>query len=194
MLMLTFLTVHSTLIDLSDLPNGAFIMPLDALNTLLKFGHFFSNSCFCIQLLDHVLTSLLLYSLEGLCKGTYTLPKQHKRRSGISFTAVSFVSVMWHCNVGSICGDTLQQSSISKHSALFVHIMCAIVTASCMRSGESVSPDIDLLISVVSASQWGEFLYSDQESNHFNHFNHFINCYQNEISLNWLCRPKPSFM
>lgn len=55
-----------------------------------KKGHF-SNSCFSSQLFAYVLTCLLLYSLKGLYKGTYTLPKQHKRRSGIRFTVVSFV-------------------------------------------------------------------------------------------------------
>lgn len=90
---------------------------------------------------DYVLTCLPLYSLKGLYKGTYTLPKQHKRRSGIRFTVVSFLfNDMWHCYVGSICGDTLQQfSHLWTCWSLFVHNMSAIVSPSCMRSGECVS-------------------------------------------------------
>lgn len=125
---------------------------------------------------EYVLTCVLLYSLKGLYKGTYTLPKQHKRRSGIRFTLVYFNSFdMWHCYVGSIiCGDTLQHFSISEHvdRCPFIN-MSAITSPSCMRSGECVSRHrfvcfliLDVFVSPSLASQWGESLYSDQDSGH----------------------------
>lgn len=144
------------------------------------------------QVFEYVLTCLILYSLKGLYKGTYTLPKQHKRRSGIRFTVVyfflsflffKFINDMWHCYVGSICGDTLQHFSISEHVDRCPFITCPppSVRAACDQENVCLPPPRHRFVCgahsgcvffgvvvVVSftASQWGEFLYSDQDANH----------------------------
>lgn len=124
------------------------------------------------------LTCLLLYSLKGLYKGTYTLPKQHKRRSGIRITEVSFVFIsvindMWHCYVGSICGDTLQQFSISEHVDLCPFITCPPSSVRAACDPENVCPRHRFVCAhsgcvpvSLTTSQWGEFLYSDRDPNH----------------------------
>lgn len=110
------------------------------------------------QVFEYVLTCLILYSLKGLYKGTYTLPKQHKRRSGIRFTVVyfflsflffQFINDMWHCYVGSICGDTLQHFSISEHVDRCPFITCPppSVRAACDQENVCLPPpDIDLCV------------------------------------------------
>ena len=158
-------------------------------------------SCFVqSSVLSMFLTCLLLYSLKGLYKGTYTLPKQHKRRSGIRFTVVyfflsflflfffffsffKFINDMWHCYVGSICGDTLQHFSISEHVDRCPSITCPppSVRAACDQENVCVPLRhrfvcgahsgcvfffLFVVVVSVTASQWGEFLYSDQDANH----------------------------
>lgn len=136
-----------------------------------NFGHFSNSSS---TLFAYVLTCLLLYSLKGLCKGTYTLPKQHKRRSGIRFTVVFYflfclfvvLLITWHHNLGSICSEALQQFFISEHVALCssMHHVChhqselhAIRTV-CVPDMDCVCAHSDYIFSVsFTASQWGEF-------------------------------------
>lgn len=122
------------------------------------------------QMFENVLTCLLLYSLKGLYKGTYTLPKQHKRRSGIRAAVVFlFLFGSWHVTLW-LCRLHLwwHTSSPSPNMLVSVPLMTcppSSVWAACHQ--ENVCPDIDLCVCSFrmhfvsfAASQWGEFLYS----------------------------------
>lgn len=159
-----------------------------------NFGHFSNSSS---TLFAYVLTCLLLYSLKGLCKGTYTLPKQHKRRSGIRFTEVFFfffgvvcffvLLITWHHNVGSICGDTLQQFFISEHVAICssMHHVCHhqselhAIRTMCVLDIDCVCSFWLYFFCLLRCLSMRRVSYSDQDSYHV-HF--FLKCNQNVIT------------
>lgn len=112
------------------------------------FSHQIFIKSYCWNL---CLTCVLLYSLKGLYKGTCTLPKQHKRRSGIRFYLVVFrfahrhmesVRPWWH--------TAALHLHIQTRWRLFVHHMSAIVSVQgCMRDPENVCPDMDLSLLIL---------------------------------------------
>lgn len=121
-------------------------------------------------------------------KGTYTLPKQHKRRSGISLTAVSFL-LSWHVTLlrlGSICGDTQQHFSMSERTSHVRHCPSDL-----HGPEENVCPDIDLcvcsfwmLLVFFTASQWGGFWVLRIQITSYFFF--FTKCNQNISNPIWI--------
>lgn len=171
-------------------------MHIDSKCISLNLAIYFSPSAvFSNHMFEYVLTCLPLYSLKGLYKGTYTLPKQHKRRSGIRFTVVSFLLMTCDtCYVGSICGDTLQQFSISEHVGLCSFITCPPSSVRAACDEENVCPDIDLCV----CSFWMCFLSPSLPLNEESfctliktqitlHFMNTISTYK-KSNLNLVCR------